>query len=401
MRKASTHIQERTAVFTSLLTQAFQGIRLIKSYCMEAHQTQEANRTIEEIFNRSFKASRIRSASHPMMEFLGGVAIAVVVIYGGSQVIEGKQNPGAFFSFITALLMTYEPLKRLANLNANLQDQLAAVTRVFQFLDLKPEIREDANARTFHVQQGEISFKNVSFSYGREEVLTQLTLHIPSGKTIALVGASGSGKSTILNLIPRFYDVSQGAITIDGTDIRQVTLHSLRENMALVSQDIILFNESVRANIAFGNPRALEKDILKAAELAAAHQFIIDLPQGYDTLVGEQGVCLSGGQRQRVAIARALLKNAPIILLDEPTSALDSASEQKVQHALKTLMHNRTTIIIAHRLATIMDADIIFVIDRGQVVASGRHVELMRTHTRYAQLCQAQLSLSSSSEKAP
>lgn len=396
MRKVSTHIQERTAIFTSLLTQAFQGIRLIKSYCMEGYQIQEANKTIEDIFKRSLKASRVRSASHPVMEFLGGVAIAVVVVYGGSQVIAGKQNPGAFFSFITALLMTYEPLKRLANLNANLQDQLAAVTRIFRFLDLKPEIEDVPHAKTLKVQKGTISFENISFSYGHEEVLTRINLHIPAGKTVALVGASGSGKSTILNLIPRFYDVCQGAITIDGTDIRQVTLHSLRDNIALVSQDVILFNESVRTNIAFGNPQALEEDILKAAESAAAHEFIVDLPQSYDTLVGEQGVRLSGGQRQRIAIARALLKNAPIILLDEPTSALDSASEQKVQLALKTLMNNRTTVIIAHRLATVMDADIIFVIDRGQVVASGRHVELIQTHSRYAQLCRAQLSPSPS-----
>jgi len=392
MRKVSTNIQEQTATFTSLLTQGFQGIRLVKSYCMETHETQQTGKIIEEIFKRSLKAARVRAISHPVMEFLGGLAIAIVVIYGGSQVISGKQNPGTFFSFITALLMTYEPLKRLANLNANLQEQLAAVSRVFRFLDLESDIKEVSEAKELHVKKGEISFKDVCFSYEEKEVLKEVNFSIPAGKTVALVGASGAGKSTILNLIPRFYDICGGTVSIDGADICQVTLKSLRENIGLVSQEVILFDASIRTNIAFGNPDATNEEIVKAAESAAAHEFIIDLPQGYDTFVGEQGVRLSGGQRQRIAIARAMLKNAPIILLDEPTSALDSASEQKVQLALRTLMKDRTTVIIAHRLATVVDADIIFVIDKGKIIASGRHVDLIQNNSRYAQLCKAQLT---------
>ena len=392
MRKVSTNIQEQTATFTSLLTQGFQGIRLVKSYCMETHETQQTGKIIEEIFKRSLKAARVRAISHPVMEFLGGVAIAIVVIYGGSQVISGKQNPGTFFSFITALLMTYEPLKRLANLNANLQEQLAAVSRVFRFLDLESDIKEVSEAKELHVKKGEISFKDVCFSYEEKEVLKEINFSIPAGKTVALVGASGAGKSTILNLISRFYDICGGTVSIDGADIRQVTLKSLRENIGLVSQEVILFDTSIRTNIAFGKPDATSEEIVKAAESAAAHEFIIDLPQGYDTFVGEQGVRLSGGQRQRIAIARAMLKNAPIILLDEPTSALDSASEQKVQRALRTLMKDRTTVIIAHRLATVVDADIIFVIDKGKIIASGRHVDLIQNNSRYAQLCKAQLT---------
>jgi subfamily B ATP-binding cassette protein MsbA len=359
---------------------------------METHETQQTGKIIEEIFKRSLKAARVRAISHPVMEFLGGVAIAIVVIYGGSQVISGKQNPGTFFSFITALLMTYEPLKRLANLNANLQEQLAAVSRVFRFLDLESDIKEVSEAKELHVKKGEISFKDVCFSYEEKEVLKEVNFSIPAGKTVALVGASGAGKSTILNLIPRFYDICGGAISIDGVDIRQVTLKSLLANIGLVSQEVILFDASIRTNIAFGNPDATNEEIVKAAESAAAHEFIIDLPQGYDTFVGEQGVRLSGGQRQRIAIARAMLKNAPIILLDEPTSALDSASEQKVQRALRTLMKDRTTVIIAHRLATVVDADIIFVIDKGKIIASGRHVDLIQNNSRYAQLCKAQLT---------
>jgi subfamily B ATP-binding cassette protein MsbA len=392
MRKVSTNIQEQTARFTSLLTQGFQGIRLIKSYCMESHEIQQINKIIEEIFKRSFKASRVRAASHPIMEFLGGAAIAAVVIYGGAQVIGEKQNPGTFFSFITALLMMYEPLKRLANLNANLQDQLAAMTRVFHFLDLKSEIKEAADAKELKVEKGSIIFKDVSFSYDNHSVLKHINIDIPAGKMVALVGASGAGKSTLINLIPRFYDVSEGSILMDGIDIREVTLQSLRENVSLVSQEVILFDESIHTNISFGNRHASAQEVIKAAELAAAHEFIVELPQGYDTMVGEQGVRLSGGQRQRIAIARALLKNAPIILLDEPTSALDSASEQKVQQALKILMRDRTTVIIAHRLATVVEADIIFVLDQGKIIASGRHIDLIQNNRRYAQLCRAQLS---------
>lgn len=391
-RKVSTQVQEYTAFFTSLLTESFQGVRLIKSYQMESSQSDHLNHTIENIFTRTFKASRVRSASHPIMEFLGGAAIATVVIYGGQEVINGRQNPGAFFSFITALLLTYEPLKRLANLNTNLQEQIAAIVRVFKFLDLKPTIQEKPEAKVLKINEGKIDFNCVSFAYDNRDILHNIDLVIPAGKTVALVGGSGAGKSTLLNLIGRFYEIKSGQILIDGHDIQDVTLDSLRASMALVSQEIVLFDDTIRANIAFGRPGACANDIEKAAQSAAAHDFIIELPHGYETRIGEQGIRLSGGQRQRLSIARALLKNPPIILLDEPTSALDSASEQKVQFALKTLMKDRTTLIIAHRLATVIDADLIYVIEQGQVIAAGSHQELLQTNNRYADLCQAQLN---------
>lgn len=396
MRKASTNIQEDHATLTVLLTQAFQGMRLIKSYCMEGYERSRVKDAIEQLFKRNLKAARVRSASHPVMEFLGGIAIAVVVIYGGNQVIKGTQNPGAFFSFITALLMTYEPLKRLANLNANLQDQLAAASRVFSLLDMAPKVEcfdeEEKMTDAFSIQKGEITFKEVSFAYDNgKQILRKISLTIPAGKTAALVGPSGSGKSTIMNLIPRFYDVGMGEIMIDGKDLRQLPLSVLRQVTALVSQEVTLFDDTIRRNIAFGKPGASEEEITEVAKAAAAHDFITELPQGYDTIVGENGVRLSGGQRQRISIARAMLKNAPILLLDEPTSALDSESEQKVQEALNTLMKGRTTLIIAHRLATVMDADIIYVIEDGSVIASGCHVELIQKNSRYAQLCKAQL----------
>ncbi|MBN9343001.1 MAG: ABC transporter permease [Caedibacter sp. 38-128] len=393
MRKASANIQKETATLTILLTQAFQGIRLIKSYCMEKYECHKIHETIEAICHKNLKAVRVRAASHPIMEFLGGLAIASVVIYGGHAVIRGQQNPGTFFSFITALLMMYEPLKRLANLNANLQDQLASASRVFEFLDLKAQVVDLPQAKMAQIKKGEIRFDNVSFSYHKEsQILNSLKLEIPAGKTVALVGTSGAGKSTIMNLILRFYDVTEGNITIDGIDVRQMSLASLRQNIALVSQDVILFDDTIRKNIEFGRPDASENALIEAAKAAAAHEFIIELPQGYETQVGEHGVRLSGGQRQRLSIARAILKNAPILLLDEPTSALDAESEQKVKLALKTLMKGRTTLIIAHRLATVMNADIIYVIENGQVVAAGKHQDLIATNSRYAQLCKAQFT---------
>ncbi len=391
-RKVSTQIQEHTGIFTSLLTQAFQGIRLIKSYGMEIYQKTHLNEAVEHIFKKNLKVYRVRAISHPVMEFLGGIAIAIVVLYGGSQVIAGHQNPGAFFAFITALLLTYEPLKRLANLNSNLQEQLASIIRVFNFLDLEPEIQEKPQAKILTVQKGHIHFDHVTFGYDQCEILKDVQLDIPAGKTVALVGKSGAGKSTLLNLITRFYDIKSGSITIDGNDIRDVTLTSLRHNMALVSQEIVLFDDTVRTNIAFGNLEATEDEIQAAAKSAAAHDFIMELPEGYNTPIGEQGVRLSGGQRQRISIARAMLKNTPIILLDEPTSALDSNSEQKVQLALKTLMKDRTTLIIAHRLSTVIDADIIYVMDQGQVMASGTHAELLETDDHYAELCRVQFN---------
>jgi ATP-binding cassette, subfamily B, bacterial MsbA len=391
MRKASTRVQEQTADLTVMLTQAFQGIRLIKSYCMEAYEKNRMKNVIEAVFKRSLKGVRTKAMTHPLMEFLGGVAIATVILYGGSQVIQGAQTPGAFFAFITALIMSYEPLKRIANLNANLQEQLAAADRVFSLLQYENEIQEQPDAVPIILTKGEVSFQNVSFHYHTPEpILQTLNLTLKAGQKAALVGPSGGGKSTLMNLIPRFFDPTQGRILIDGQEINAATLKSLRDAIALVSQEIVLFDDTIAANIGFGKPNATLEEIKAAAKAAAADTFIEALPEGYDTIVGEQGMRLSGGQRQRLSIARAFLKNAPILLMDEPTSALDSESEQKVQQALAHLMKGRTTLIIAHRLATVRDADIIYLLEAGQVTAQGSHAQLLQHSALYQELCRMQ-----------
>jgi ATP-binding cassette, subfamily B, bacterial MsbA len=387
MRRVSVNTQAELGEFTTLLDQTFQGARHVKAYGMEAYETKRAGQLIERLYRLVEKAQRTRSIASPLMETLGGIAVAIVILYGGHQVIMGERTPGTFFSFITALLLAYQPVKALAGLNANLQEGLAAAQRIFTVLDVEPEIREVPGARPLALKGGEIRFRDVRFSYANGTVaLDGVSLAVPPGKTVALVGASGSGKSTILNLIPRFYDVAAGAVAIDGMDVRDATLVSLRGAIALVSQEVSLFDDTVRANIAYGRFGASEAEIVAAAEAAAADDFIRALPQGYDTPVGEHGVRLSGGQRQRLAIARAMLKNAPILLLDEATSALDTESERQVQSALKTLMRGRTTLVIAHRLSTVVDADLIHVIDGGRVVEAGTHGELLRQNGVYARL---------------
>jgi len=387
MRKVSGQTQSRVGRLTTLLDESFQGIRYVKSYAMERYEAARARGAIDEVFRLNYKAARVRSILHPIMEMLGGLAIVAVVLYGGHQVIGAEKQPGSFFAFITALLLAYEPIKRLAKLNANLQEGLAAAVRVFALLDQPPEIRDRADARPLAVSGGAIRFEEVSFAYGPgSPALDGVTLEVPAGKTAALVGPPGAGKSTVINLIPRFYDVDAGAVTVDGQDVRSVTLDSLRRQIALVSQEILLFDDTVRANIAYGRPDASDAEITAAAEAAGAAEFVAALPQGYDTPVGPRGGNLSGGQRQRVAIARAMLKNAPILLLDEATSSLDSESERHVQDALSQLMVGRTTLVIAHRLSTVIDAEIIYVMDAGSIVESGRHAELLVRGGAYARL---------------
>jgi subfamily B ATP-binding cassette protein MsbA len=302
-------------------------------------------------------------------------------------VIAEETTSGAFFSFITALLMAYDPMKRLANLNASIQEGLASAQRIFQIIDRPPIIANNPNAKSIKHIVGRVKFNDAQFSYGDQiQALKGLNIDVPAGQTVALVGVSGAGKSTILNLIPRFYDVTSGSVTVDDIDVRDITLESLYANIALVSQEITLFDDTVSANIAYGRQGASQDEIKDAACNAAADDFIRKLPNGYETMVGEQGVRLSGGQRQRLAIARAMLKNAPILLLDEATSALDTQSERHVQLALAALMKGRTTIVIAHRLSTIVDADMIFVVHQGTVIEQGTHAELLAKSGTYKNL---------------
>ena len=394
IRKISTSTQSEIGSFASLLSQIFQGARYVKAYTMKKYEKRRAKKIVENLFNLIYKSVRIRSRTRPILESLGGIGIALVIFYGGSKVISGATTPGTFFSFITALLMSYQPLKRLANFNVNIQDGLAAANRIFLLLDQKPEIFNKKNAKKYVYKKGNIEFKNVKFSYGSKNshALNKINIKIPGGKTVALVGKTGAGKSTILNLIPRFYDTNSGEILIDKENIKNYKIESLRENIALVSQEVTLFDDTIRSNIAYGKQNCGKKELIDAAKKADAHEFITSFKNGYKSIVGEHGIQLSGGQRQKIAIARAILKNSPILLLDEATSSLDTESEKDIQKSLKELMKNKTTLVIAHRLSTILDADLIYVIDNGKVLETGNHNNLLKNKGLYSKLYKLQFS---------
>ncbi len=389
LRKISTKTQRSIAKLTNFLHETITGQRIVKAFSMEDYENGRFGRENEELFRINMKRYKVRALSHPIMEVLGGIAMAVIIWYGGKEVIYGQSTPGNFFSFTAALLMLYEPIKRLNKENHNIQQGLAASQRVFEIIDRVPEIVEKENAIELERVQGVIDLKHIYFKYDEKLVLKDMDIKVRKNEVLAVVGKSGVGKTTFANLIPRFYEVTEGSIEIDGVDIRDVTLKSLRQNIALVTQDVILFNDSIKNNIAYGGVHNEEK-IQEAAKMAFAHDFILRQPKGYDTLVGEKGIRLSGGQKQRIAIARALFKDAPILILDEATSALDTASEMEVQKALENLMKGRTTIIIAHRLSTVMNADRIIVLDGGTIVQQGSHNDLILEDGPYKKLYEVQ-----------
>jgi subfamily B ATP-binding cassette protein MsbA len=388
LRKISKNTQHETGSLMGILTQIFQGIRQVKAYNMEDFERQQAGTAINKVRDLVIKGVRVGTLSTPFNEMLVGIAVAGVIIYGGKQVVSGGLTVGQLTSFIAAFSLAYEPMKRLAKLNNTFQMGLGASERVFEMLDTVPQISEDQNAKELNVKKPKIVFKDVYFRYddSEETILNGISFEMPAGSVTALVGPSGSGKTTILNLIPRFYDVDEGAVTISGKNVKDLTLRSLRDHIALVSQDIMIFRATARDNIAYGRKDAHEEDIIKAAKAAAAHDFIMDLPQGYDTELGEHGVKLSGGQKQRIAIARAVLRNAPILLLDEATSSLDTESEKIIQEALQKLQRGRTTLIIAHRLSTIQNADQIITLEKGHIVETGTHKDLLQEEGLYARM---------------
>ena len=392
LRKVAKRTQAELGEMTAQLSESLSGMRLIKTFRLEDYAAERTNQSFDEILRLRMKAVRARASLDPLLEALGGFAVAGVIGFAGFRISTGINTVGDFTGFVTALLMAAQPIRGLGNLNARVQEGLAAAERVFYILDEQPKIIDRPGSKTLAIAKGEISFDHVGFAYdAAAPAVVDFSLRVEGGSTVALVGRSGAGKSTVINLVPRLFEATSGKISIDGQDIASVTVASLRDKISIVSQDITLFNDTVGANIALGRLGAPQADIIEAAKAAAADEFVKAMEHGYDTVIGERGMRLSGGQRQRIALARAILKDAPILLLDEATSALDTESERLVQEALQRFSTGRTTLVIAHRLSTVMNADLICVMDDGGIVEVGKHAKLLAKDGAYARLSKQQL----------
>lgn len=390
-RRYSNKAQQTMAGISNILHESIYGNRIVKAFCMEKHETTRFSKAVRDFYGTMVKDVQVSSLSSALMELMGGCFIAFIIWYGGHEVLKGQSTPGTFFAFMAALIMTYEPIKGISRVNSAVQQGLAAALRVFTILDTKPEITDRTGAVSIPPIQKSLEFRDVSFSYDNNvKVLDKINLTVANGEVIALVGTSGAGKTSLVNLIPRFFEVTSGQLLIDGHDVRDVTLNSLRRQIAMVTQQTILFNDTIRNNIAYGDPSRSEVNIVEAAKAAHALHFIEQLPDGFETVIGESGAKLSGGQQQRISIARALLKDAPILILDEATSSLDTESEREVQKALENLMKNRTTFVIAHRLSTIRNADRIIVMQAGKIVEEGSHDDLLKNQGLYGLLSNMQ-----------
>jgi subfamily B ATP-binding cassette protein MsbA len=405
VRRTSRRSQEELAWLSHITAEAFTGHRIVKAFGAEAHEGRRFSRASDRLYRTNLKITSTVALLPPLMEFLGGLAVVALIWYGSRRISSGAMTQGNFLAFIFAAFMMYTPVKKLSRVNTNLQQAIAAAERIFELLDTHSEVTERPGARSLPPLQDNVEFRNVSFAYrdaADSPILQDVSFRVPAGQVVAIVGLSGAGKTTLVNLIPRFYDPTGGAILVDGVDIRDVTLRSLRGQVGIVTQETVLFDDTIASNIAYGSPAATREEIERAARAAHAHEFIERLPNGYETDIGERGQRLSGGQRQRLAIARALLKNSPILILDEATSSLDAESEQLVQDALANLMRNRTAFVIAHRLSTVRRADKIVALERGRVAEIGRHEELLaRSGGVYAKLYSLQLFDREPENRAP